>query len=405
MTLRITAVAAGAIVLCGCTTLVTVKPAPTKDEGLTYSLPATYLLVTPSADGTVTYQWLYLPDERYRYTVKASGFLSKYSLDVQRQNGLLKQVGASSDTTGVTSQLAKALGTIAANSAKSSGQNSNKAGGNAGGGNPGGGNPGGGNPGGGNPGGGKPGGGNPGGGNPGGGNPGGGNPGGGNPGGGNPGGGNPGGGNPGGGNPGGGNPGGGNPGGGNPGGGNPGGGNPGGGNPGGGNPGGGNPGGGNQGPKIEPGAVAAAYGPVLFRIDPTADGFTATPVNFPDVQAHGVGGVIPSQASSYQQLFETNALSHVVILSAQDNNATSVIVTANYPLATIQQATIKDTAGKVVVDNSKVTSTLVAGSLMFAISWTKALPPGKYTASVSYLEPQKNNAESGTFTFAVVSAN
>lgn len=119
------------LMLSGCVTSVTVSPGAS-DDGITYSLPQTYLLVTPAADGTVNYQWLYLPDERHQYTVKSSAFLAKYTSDLQLENGLLKQFGGQQDTTDVTSQLAKSLATIAAG--KSSSSSSDSSGNNGGGG-------------------------------------------------------------------------------------------------------------------------------------------------------------------------------------------------------------------------------------------------------------------------------
>jgi hypothetical protein len=120
MSIRIAGCVVTSCLLAGCVTNITVTP----DDGtgaLTYSLPSTYLLVTPAADGSATYQWVCLPDENAKYQVKAGSFLAKYTLDVQIQNGLLKQVGGSQDSSGVAAESLKTVAAIlAANQSKNS---------------------------------------------------------------------------------------------------------------------------------------------------------------------------------------------------------------------------------------------------------------------------------------------
>ena len=48
--------------LTSCISVVKVEKFTGKENGLRYSLPATYLLVTPKSDGTASYEWVYLPD-------------------------------------------------------------------------------------------------------------------------------------------------------------------------------------------------------------------------------------------------------------------------------------------------------------------------------------------------------
>lgn len=61
--------------------------------------------VTPQANGTMTVDVEYLPDPDNTYTLKTSSFLSSYTLDVQRENGMLKSVSldAKSDTVAAAS--------------------------------------------------------------------------------------------------------------------------------------------------------------------------------------------------------------------------------------------------------------------------------------------------------------
>jgi hypothetical protein len=103
----------------GCYSSVTVRPATEASTGIRYSLPATYLLVTPSANGSATYTWLYLPDTTQQYAVEADNFLTMSTLDVQTENGLLKQVGQSMDSSAVASKALSSYAALRAAEAKS----------------------------------------------------------------------------------------------------------------------------------------------------------------------------------------------------------------------------------------------------------------------------------------------
>jgi hypothetical protein len=91
----------------GCTTWVDVKKvAPgSHEKGLRYSLPATFLLVQPQADGSASYSWVYLPDSDATYAINQHAFLAKFTLDVTLVNGLLGKVNAQSDNTAVAAKL------------------------------------------------------------------------------------------------------------------------------------------------------------------------------------------------------------------------------------------------------------------------------------------------------------
>ena len=97
-----------ALTLTGCISSVTVKQIARNDvttRGLRYSLPATFLLVQPQADGTATYNWVYLPDPDKTYVIQKTSFLAKFTLDVATSNGLLTSVEAQGDSTGVAAKL------------------------------------------------------------------------------------------------------------------------------------------------------------------------------------------------------------------------------------------------------------------------------------------------------------
>ena len=117
--LRYSIVTLLALMTAGCYSSVTVRPAAENSSGVRYSLPATYLLVTPSATGSATYTWLYLPDTTQQYAVEANNFLTMSTLDVQTENGLLKQVGQSMDSTGVAAKAISSYATLKAAEAKS----------------------------------------------------------------------------------------------------------------------------------------------------------------------------------------------------------------------------------------------------------------------------------------------
>jgi len=99
--------ASSLIGLSGCITVTEVKPLKdaSRDHGLRYSLPATFLLVQPQSDGTATYTWVYLPDQSRTYTINQYAFLSKFTLDTTVSNGLLSKVVDNQDSTAVSAKL------------------------------------------------------------------------------------------------------------------------------------------------------------------------------------------------------------------------------------------------------------------------------------------------------------
>jgi hypothetical protein len=99
------AIAALCASLTSCISVIKVEKFTGKENGVRYSLPATYLLMTPKSDGTASYEWVYLPDPENEYAVRTISFMSKYTTDLTLDNNLLKKVTAKSDTAGVAAKM------------------------------------------------------------------------------------------------------------------------------------------------------------------------------------------------------------------------------------------------------------------------------------------------------------
>jgi hypothetical protein len=81
------------LALSGCMTFVEGKKNSTADEeGVEYSLPVPVVRVTPMPDGTIDVQVEMLADPDNTYRLKTKTLLSSYTLDVVRENGMLKSV-------------------------------------------------------------------------------------------------------------------------------------------------------------------------------------------------------------------------------------------------------------------------------------------------------------------------
>jgi hypothetical protein len=98
--------------VAGCTTIIDVERYTGTQQGLRYSLPATYLLVTPKSDGSATYEWVSLPDPGNEYVVRATSWLSKYTLDLTFDNGMLTKVASKQDATDVPVKAIQAAQTV-----------------------------------------------------------------------------------------------------------------------------------------------------------------------------------------------------------------------------------------------------------------------------------------------------
>lgn len=111
-TLALTGVLAGTTMLSGCSTFVRSQIATPQAEGIQYSLPAPIIRVTPQPNGTMTVDVDYLPDPDNTYTLKTSSFLSSYTLDVQRENGMLKSVSLDAKSDAVAAAAVESAGNL-----------------------------------------------------------------------------------------------------------------------------------------------------------------------------------------------------------------------------------------------------------------------------------------------------
>jgi hypothetical protein len=112
------AVACGVIALAGsmagCATWVTVEQVTEQNDakGLRYSLAAPYLLMKPANDGTMTYEWLMLPDESRTYAIETHSVLSTRSLEAKIEHALLTKVVAKPDASALPSELLTQAGVV-----------------------------------------------------------------------------------------------------------------------------------------------------------------------------------------------------------------------------------------------------------------------------------------------------
>ncbi|HEY7810893.1 MAG TPA: hypothetical protein VIA98_10980 [Allosphingosinicella sp.] len=83
-------------------------------DGLRYSLPAPFLVVTPKPDGTLETTVVMLPDPDATYTIRTRSVVSAYTLDVQLENQMLKSVSFNSKSDAVAAAAAESAGNLAA---------------------------------------------------------------------------------------------------------------------------------------------------------------------------------------------------------------------------------------------------------------------------------------------------
>lgn len=104
-----------AIFLASCTQVTVKRIDPSGEgskEGIRYSLPKPFILVTPSHDGSVAVEVMMMPDPDNTYAIASHSFLSTYALDIGVQKGMLKRVGSKIDSTQVASDAIKASGAV-----------------------------------------------------------------------------------------------------------------------------------------------------------------------------------------------------------------------------------------------------------------------------------------------------
>lgn len=86
-------------------------PAATQ-KGFRYSMPEPYLLVKPKADGTATYDWVFLPDRNNEYVVSPQSFLATYKMTIATENGFLTSASFDGTANEVASKLASVVGDV-----------------------------------------------------------------------------------------------------------------------------------------------------------------------------------------------------------------------------------------------------------------------------------------------------
>lgn len=110
----------------GCVTWVDVEkfkqPAPdprtpsevpsSSQKGFRYSMPEPYLLVKPKADGTATYEWVFLPDRNNEYVVAPKSLFATYKMTVATENGFLTSASFDGTANEVASKLASVVGDV-----------------------------------------------------------------------------------------------------------------------------------------------------------------------------------------------------------------------------------------------------------------------------------------------------
>ena len=118
--------------ISGCTTYITSEKFTGREEGRVYCLPQPVITVSPNSDGTVSYESTTIPDRNKRYVIRATSFISEYTLDTQVSNCYLTKVSLDAKSADAVAELVKASGTFAnsyletANTAKSQQKTSEK---------------------------------------------------------------------------------------------------------------------------------------------------------------------------------------------------------------------------------------------------------------------------------------
>ena len=104
------------VIMASCTTISVTKVTPTNNpEGIRYALGKPFIKVTPnpSGDGTYTAELVYLPDDNQVYAVKASSFMTKYTLELNvDESGILKKLDLSKSTASPASDIVNTIGEL-----------------------------------------------------------------------------------------------------------------------------------------------------------------------------------------------------------------------------------------------------------------------------------------------------
>ncbi|MDB6104574.1 MAG: hypothetical protein JWO52_4573 [Gammaproteobacteria bacterium] len=110
-----------ALLLAGCASLTVTHIDKTHDSavnGVRYCLPKPFLQATPQADGTISVDVIYLPDQNKCYAIDTSSKMSSYTFQFSRdEKGLLTAVEYKASTTGVGQQFAASASAAAVQTA------------------------------------------------------------------------------------------------------------------------------------------------------------------------------------------------------------------------------------------------------------------------------------------------
>lgn len=98
--------------LGGCATFIESSPATSDANGLRYSLPAPFLMVTPKPDGTLDVVTLNLPDPDNTYTLRTKSLISSYTLDIQLDHQMLKSITMNPKSDAVAAATVDTLGNL-----------------------------------------------------------------------------------------------------------------------------------------------------------------------------------------------------------------------------------------------------------------------------------------------------
>ena len=74
---------------CSTLTVAKVDPDDTKTSGVRFSLPRSFLQVTPKGDGTIDVSVIYLPDPDATFAAEGASYFATHTLDLQVSDGLL----------------------------------------------------------------------------------------------------------------------------------------------------------------------------------------------------------------------------------------------------------------------------------------------------------------------------
>jgi len=106
------------LTLSGCTFVTITKVSPNSDiskeiKGQRFSLPRPYIKVTPKEDGSISADVIYLPDPEHSYVANSFSFFAYDALDVSTEDGIIKTISWTGDSSAVVADAIASAGTAA----------------------------------------------------------------------------------------------------------------------------------------------------------------------------------------------------------------------------------------------------------------------------------------------------